>query len=43
LQAVDPPFRVQTSEWAREFAATKLADLDGTAVQAMTAQWVGAS
>ncbi|GAA1963779.1 SDR family NAD(P)-dependent oxidoreductase [Catenulispora subtropica] len=43
LQAAAPPFRVQTSEWAREFAAAKLADLNGAAVQAMTAQWVGAS
>ena len=42
LQSPDPPFRIQTSEWAREFVATKLADLDGSAVQAMTAQWVGA-
>ncbi|NUR24470.1 MAG: SDR family NAD(P)-dependent oxidoreductase [Catenulispora sp.] len=43
LEADDPPFRIQTSEWAHEFVAAKLADLDGTAVQAMTAQWVGAS
>ncbi|NUR62882.1 MAG: SDR family NAD(P)-dependent oxidoreductase [Catenulispora sp.] len=42
LQHPDPPFRIQTSEWAHEFAATKLADLDGSAVQAMTAQWVSA-
>jgi NAD(P)-dependent dehydrogenase (short-subunit alcohol dehydrogenase family) len=40
LEDPDPPFRIQTSEWAREFVATKLADLDGAAVQAMTAQWV---
>lgn len=43
LQAADPPFRIQTSEWAREFVAAKLADLDGSAVQAMTARWVAAS
>lgn len=41
LDAEDPPFRVQTSEWARGFAGTKLADLDGSAVQAVMAQWVG--
>ncbi|NUP48041.1 MAG: SDR family NAD(P)-dependent oxidoreductase [Catenulispora sp.] len=43
LQAADPPFRIQTSEWAREFVAAKLADRDGSAVQGMTAQWVVAS
>ncbi len=35
------PFRVQTSDWAREFVATKLSDLDGSAVQAMTSAWLG--
>jgi NAD(P)-dependent dehydrogenase (short-subunit alcohol dehydrogenase family) len=43
LQARNPPFRIQTSEWAREFVGTKLADVDGSAVQALMAQWVGAS
>jgi NAD(P)-dependent dehydrogenase (short-subunit alcohol dehydrogenase family) len=42
LEAEDPPFRAQTSEWARGFVGTKLADLDGSAVQAVMAQWVGA-
>jgi NAD(P)-dependent dehydrogenase (short-subunit alcohol dehydrogenase family) len=42
LESEDPPFRVQTSEWARGFVGTKLADVDGSAVQAMVAQWVGA-
>jgi NAD(P)-dependent dehydrogenase (short-subunit alcohol dehydrogenase family) len=42
LQAAEPPFRVQTSEAARSFVATKLADLDGAAVQKMTRDWVGA-
>ncbi|AZM92577.1 SDR family NAD(P)-dependent oxidoreductase [Streptomyces sp. W1SF4] len=41
LTAERPAFRVQTSDWARDFVATKLADLDGSAVQAMTAAWVG--
>ncbi|MFD0631848.1 SDR family NAD(P)-dependent oxidoreductase [Catenulispora yoronensis] len=43
LESADPPFRIQSSEWAHEFVAAKLADLDGSAVQAMTAQWVGAT
>ena len=43
LQAENPPFRVQTSEWARGFVAGKLADTDGSAVQAMMAQWVGSA
>lgn len=42
LEAENPPFRAQTSEWARGFVATKLADTDGSAVQSMMAQWVGA-
>ncbi|WP_281186529.1 SDR family NAD(P)-dependent oxidoreductase [Nocardia crassostreae] len=37
----NPPFRVQTTEWARDFAGTKLADLDGSAVQRLTSGWVG--
>lgn len=43
LQAENPPFRVQTSEWARGFVAGKLADTDGSAVQAMMARWVGSA
>lgn len=39
LTAEQPPFRVQTSGWAREFVGTKLSDLDGSAVQALTAEW----
>ncbi|MEY9878284.1 NAD(P)-dependent dehydrogenase (short-subunit alcohol dehydrogenase family) [Streptacidiphilus sp. MAP12-33] len=41
LDAAEPPFRLQTSETARSFVATKLADLDGAAVQKMTSAWVG--
>lgn len=40
LQAADPAFRVQTSDWARNFVTTKLTDLDGSAVQALTTPWV---
>ncbi|WP_037606377.1 SDR family NAD(P)-dependent oxidoreductase [Streptacidiphilus rugosus] len=41
LESAEPPFRVQTSETARAFVATKLADLDGASVQRMTGGWVG--
>ncbi|MEU9036621.1 SDR family NAD(P)-dependent oxidoreductase [Streptomyces sp. NPDC048352] len=41
LTAEKPAFRVQTSDWARDFTGRKLSDLDGSAVQAMTAAWVG--
>jgi NAD(P)-dependent dehydrogenase (short-subunit alcohol dehydrogenase family) len=41
LNAAEPPFRVQTSDTARAFVATKLSDLDGAAVQKMTSGWVG--
>ncbi|MFF2571302.1 SDR family oxidoreductase [Streptomyces sp. NPDC101191] len=40
LNADAPAFRVQTSEWAREFVGTTLADLDGSAVQTLTRAWV---
>ncbi|MFJ4617063.1 SDR family oxidoreductase [Streptomyces sp. NPDC088812] len=40
LTAERPPFRVQTSGAARELAAIKLADLDGSAVQAVTGPWL---
>jgi NAD(P)-dependent dehydrogenase (short-subunit alcohol dehydrogenase family) len=42
LMDEDPPVRVQTSPTARAFAGTKLADLDGSAVQAMTRAWIAA-
>ncbi|MEU6975027.1 SDR family NAD(P)-dependent oxidoreductase [Streptomyces sp. NPDC046371] len=35
-----PAFRIQTSAWARDFVAAKLADLDGSAVQTLTHDWV---
>lgn len=40
LTAENPPFRVQTSPWARDFVASKLADTDGSAVQSLTTTWV---
>ncbi|MGW0871137.1 SDR family oxidoreductase [Streptomyces sp. NPDC002740] len=40
LTADRPPFRVQTSHLARGLAAIKLADLDGSAVQAVTGPWL---
>jgi NAD(P)-dependent dehydrogenase (short-subunit alcohol dehydrogenase family) len=41
LTAEQPPLRVQTTEAARAFAGTKLADLDGSAVLGVTRTWVG--
>lgn len=35
-----PAFRLQTSRFSREFVAAKLADADGSAVQAATRQWL---
>ncbi|MFD7133812.1 SDR family NAD(P)-dependent oxidoreductase [Streptomyces sp. NPDC059894] len=40
LTAEQPPFRVQTSDAARDLAGIKLADLDGSAVQAVTGPWL---
>ncbi|MGW5114076.1 SDR family oxidoreductase [Streptomyces noursei] len=40
LTADRPPFRIQTSPWARDFVATKLTDLDGSTVQSLTGTWV---
>ncbi|MFI8823745.1 SDR family oxidoreductase [Streptomyces sp. NPDC053431] len=40
LTADHPPFRVQTSDWAREFVGTSLGDLDGSAVQTLTRAWL---
>ncbi|MEW1639627.1 SDR family NAD(P)-dependent oxidoreductase [Streptomyces sp. NPDC093801] len=40
LDAERMPLRVQTSDWARQFVATKLTDLDGSAVQSMTSSWL---
>ncbi|MEU1074677.1 MULTISPECIES: SDR family NAD(P)-dependent oxidoreductase [unclassified Streptomyces] len=40
LTATHPPHRMQTSPWARDFVATTLTDLDGSAVQNLTGTWV---
>ncbi|QIS09660.1 SDR family oxidoreductase [Nocardia arthritidis] len=40
LDADRPAFRLLTSDAARAFAGVKLADLDGSVVQALTGQWV---
>jgi NAD(P)-dependent dehydrogenase (short-subunit alcohol dehydrogenase family) len=40
LTSERPAFRIQTSKWARDFVATTLADLDGSAVQDLTRAWV---
>jgi NAD(P)-dependent dehydrogenase (short-subunit alcohol dehydrogenase family) len=42
LMDEDPPVRVQTSPGARTFVGTKLADLDGSAVQTLTRTWIAA-
>ncbi|MEV6426340.1 hypothetical protein [Nocardia sp. NPDC051463] len=39
LAAQRPPFRLLTSDAVRAFAAVKLADLDGSAVQTLTGAW----
>ncbi|WP_424887148.1 SDR family NAD(P)-dependent oxidoreductase [Streptomyces sp. XH2] len=40
LTAEHPPLRAQTSDRARAFVATKLSDVDGAGVQAVTGSWV---
>ncbi|MET8997831.1 SDR family oxidoreductase [Amycolatopsis sp. NPDC004169] len=40
MTAEAPAFRIQTSKWAEEFASTKFADLDGSAVQRLTGGWL---
>ncbi|MEV4920805.1 SDR family NAD(P)-dependent oxidoreductase [Streptomyces tirandamycinicus] len=40
LTADRPPFRLQTSDWARDFTGMKLNDLDGSAVLGTTGAWV---
>ncbi|WP_030161610.1 SDR family NAD(P)-dependent oxidoreductase [Streptomyces sp. NRRL S-244] len=41
LTAEKMPFRIQTSDWARDFVGMKLADLDGSAVQTAMTAWLG--
>ncbi|MFD9007104.1 SDR family NAD(P)-dependent oxidoreductase [Streptomyces sp. NPDC059582] len=40
LTAHRPAFRIQTSDWARDFTRTKLADVDGSAVLGLTGGWI---
>ena len=40
LTEAAPPLRIPSSEWARTYAGIKLADADGTIVQAMTRSWL---
>lgn len=40
LQQAQPPFRVQTSDGARQFVSAKLSDLDGSVVQGVTSSWI---
>ncbi|MEN3583634.1 SDR family oxidoreductase [Streptomyces sp. ZYX-F-203] len=40
LTTEDPAFRVQTTEWARDFVGMKIADLDGSRVVGATKGWV---
>ena len=35
-----PPFRIQTSDYARRYVARKLADVDGAVVQSLTRSWL---
>ncbi|MEV3982568.1 SDR family NAD(P)-dependent oxidoreductase [Nonomuraea sp. NPDC049758] len=43
LTAADPPFRIPTGPWVSQYVAGKLADPDGSAVQAMARTWLGAA
>lgn len=43
LSEDEPPFRVPTSAWVAEYLAGKLADPDGSAVQALARTWIGAA
>ncbi len=40
LTAEEPPFRIPTSDWVAEYLAHKLADRDGSAIQALARSWV---
>jgi len=40
LDTADPDFRIMTSDWARDYAATKLVDPSGATVAAMTGSWL---
>jgi hypothetical protein len=40
LTGDSPAFRIQTSDHGRRYVARKLADPDGSQIQAMTRSWV---
>ncbi|MFG2041121.1 SDR family NAD(P)-dependent oxidoreductase [Dactylosporangium sp. NPDC048998] len=40
LSEPDPPLRVLTSDWAREFVGVKLADADGTVIRKLARSWL---
>jgi NAD(P)-dependent dehydrogenase (short-subunit alcohol dehydrogenase family) len=40
LTEANPPFRIPTSDWVRDYAGIKLADVDGTIVQKLTRSWL---
>lgn len=42
LDDPEPPFRIPTSAWARDYIAAKLADVDGAAVASAARGWIGA-
>ncbi|MCA2225305.1 SDR family NAD(P)-dependent oxidoreductase [Nonomuraea aurantiaca] len=42
LSEDEPPFRIPTSDWVTAYLARKLADPDGSAVQAQARTWIGA-
>jgi NAD(P)-dependent dehydrogenase (short-subunit alcohol dehydrogenase family) len=39
LSQADPPLRIPTSDWVRQYAGIKFADPEGRAVQALTRSW----
>ena len=41
LDSEHPPFRVPTSAWVRDYLGDKLADVDGSTIQAFARTWVG--
>jgi NAD(P)-dependent dehydrogenase (short-subunit alcohol dehydrogenase family) len=43
LESPAPAFRVPTSAWVRDYLATKVADVDGTSLQALARTWIGAA
>jgi NAD(P)-dependent dehydrogenase (short-subunit alcohol dehydrogenase family) len=40
LTADEPPLRLQTSDWAREFVGAKLVDVDGSRITGLTRSWI---